>query len=560
MKALILAAGYGTRLKPHTDLLPKPLFPLGGITLLDKIIRDLAAAGCDEALVNTHHLADKIATHIRKGRYPIPIETRYEAEILGTGGAIANAADFLDGHPFLVINSDIVTDIDLAKVYSFHLSHPHPVTMVLVDHPAFNSVSLDRLGFINGFNVDIPILQNRSRKTLTFTGIQVLDADVLDFFPKGKFSSSITAYGKMLSSDLKIKAYQTTRHRWRDIGTPERYKRGVMDIMTRQAFDKRWPDRPDAPIQRTVLKGDGSDRMWYRVIAGGRSLILVDHGIRHADTACEAAAFIDIGRHLFREGIPVPEIVLADPFSGVVIMEDLGDLHFQDRMRSIANPKEVATSYRRVIDRMILMSHRGGVDFNPGWTWQTTRYDRTVVIDHECRYFVDAFLNGYLGLKFRFEDLAGDFDTIAEGATSCATEGFMHRDFQSRNIMVTGVDYFFIDFQGGRIGPIQYDLASLLIDPYVGLPMNVQRGLINYTMERLALTDSKQRNRFLEGYHWCALSRNLQILGAFSYLSRVKGKKDFEQYIPSALITLKERLTKEGYVKLNGLNRIASAL
>ena len=148
MKALILAAGLGTRLQPYTAITPKCLFPIDGRPLLDTIIRNLQTAGCREVIVNTHHLAQKIETFIAAQDYEIPVFTRHESRILGTGGAIKNVADFWDKQPFMVINSDIFTDIDLREVYSFHMRHGHPATLVLTDYEEFNNVPVDDDDFI----------------------------------------------------------------------------------------------------------------------------------------------------------------------------------------------------------------------------------------------------------------------------------------------------------------------------------------------------------------------------------------------------------------------------
>ena len=117
MKALILAAGFGTRLLPHTEHTPKALFPIAGRPVLDHMIRHLVRCGCRAAIVNTHHLHRRVENYIAGRTYEIPVTTRYEPEILGTGGAIKNVADFIDGQPFLVVNADIVTDIDLKAVF-----------------------------------------------------------------------------------------------------------------------------------------------------------------------------------------------------------------------------------------------------------------------------------------------------------------------------------------------------------------------------------------------------------------------------------------------------------
>jgi len=122
----------------------------------------------------------------------------------------------------------------------------------------------------------------------------------------------------------------------------------------------------------------------------------------------------------------------------------------------------------------------------------------------------------------------------------------MHRDFQSRNIMLKQNDCYFIDFQGGRIGPIQYDLASLLIDPYVELPGHVQDLLAGYCADAIRAMIPTDTDRFLQCYRYCRITRNLQALGAFGYLTRVKKKGYFKDYIPAAVRTLLASLTALG--------------
>jgi len=123
MKVLILAAGYGTRLRPFTEHTPKALFPLRGRPLLENIIQDVIRAGGSEILINTHHLAHRIEHHVATHDYPIIVRTRHEPLILGTGGAVKAAAALFGHQPFMVINSDIFTDIDLAAVVRFHTAH-----------------------------------------------------------------------------------------------------------------------------------------------------------------------------------------------------------------------------------------------------------------------------------------------------------------------------------------------------------------------------------------------------------------------------------------------------
>ena len=254
MKALILAAGFGTRLLTFTKNTPKALFPVAGRPLLDIIILSLQNAGCKTVIINTHHLYKKIDSYLARQKYAIPVITRYEPEILGTGGAIKNVADFWDDSPFMVINSDIVTDIDLKKVYDFHLNHHHPVTLVLHDDTEFNTVSINNNGFITDFHERVPsrtlpsspssgskILRPKGTKILTFTGIQVLDPEVLGLIPGSVFSSSIELYRKLISENKKVRAFISKEYFWKDIGTPERYWQAV--------FGKWHPKLSNAPFQ-----------------------------------------------------------------------------------------------------------------------------------------------------------------------------------------------------------------------------------------------------------------------------------------------------------------------
>ncbi|MFZ3046702.1 MAG: nucleotidyltransferase family protein, partial [Desulfatirhabdiaceae bacterium] len=151
MKALILAAGFGTRLLPYSSHTPKPLFPIGGTPLLDRIIRQLVSAGCTEVMINTHYLANRIQAFLNHQTYPIPVGTIFEPTILGTGGAIRNLESFWEDQPFIVVNADIVTDIDLSSVYAFHIDSGAAATLVLTDFPEVNTVLVDADSRVQGF-------------------------------------------------------------------------------------------------------------------------------------------------------------------------------------------------------------------------------------------------------------------------------------------------------------------------------------------------------------------------------------------------------------------------
>ena len=542
MKAMILAAGFGTRLLPYTGFRPKALFTIADQPILDLMIRQLVTAGCRAIVVNTHHLHDQIEAFVARSKYTIPVQTRFEAVIRGTGGAVKNVADFWDNQPFMVVNSDIVTDIDLEAVYRFHQQHPQPVTLVLHDAPAFNTVAVGSDDLLTGFGNPSTSAHLPNGRLLAFTGIQVLDPEVLKLVPPASFHSSIDTYRTLIAEGRGVKAFIVAGHYWTDIGTPERYRQAVYDIMTPRAFAQVSPNRPPGPIECELLTGDGSDRIWYRLKSGPSSLILADHGIRTDTRTAEVDAFVAIGRHLRAAGIDVPQIYLSDRFAGLVYLEDIGDEHLQEKIRRTSRRKELVAHYRPIIRQLVTMAFTGAKNFDPAWAYQTPSYSRDLILEKECRYFVEAFLKTYLGRSVSFADLAGEFDRLADRALAYGVNGFMHRDFQSRNIMIRNGTAVIIDFQGGRLGPIQYDLASLLIDPYVDLPQIVEDQLLAYCLQQIDLTRPVDPHRFHKGYHYCCLTRNLQILGACGHLSKVKGKTQFEAYIPTAVRHLHRRL------------------
>ena len=558
MKALILAAGLGTRLLPYTRHTPKPLFTINQRPVLALTIARLQRAGCRAVIVNTHHLHERIEAFLSENTWSLPVTVRYEPEILGTGGAVRNTADLWADGPLLVINADVVSDIDLAQVYRYHRQAGCSVTMVMHDWPEFNTVTVDADDRVVEFAAGKP---QAGLRRMAFTGIHVLDRRVLDHLPPKGPAHIIDAYTAMLKAGEPIAAMVLDHPYWRDIGTPQSYFLAAAEQMAPVAFEKALERRPSAPIERFPLQGDGSDRRWYRIACGTHSIVMVDHGIRPArDGQQEVDAFIDIGTHLAAKGVAVPRIWLHDRFSGLVFLEDLGETHLQEVAARQTNSELLLQSYRKVIDQWLHMAMAGRQDFSTRWTWQTPCYDRELILERECRYFVDAFLGGYLGRSETYADLASEFSPLADRTIDHGIPGFLHRDLQSRNIMVKEERIYFIDFQGGRLGPLQYDLASLLIDPYVQLPPEIQKELMAYALRKLKTIANIDADEFQRGYDCCALTRNLQMLGAFGYLTRVKGKRYFEAYIPAAVSTLQRHLNSQTTVRLPRLTAIINEI
>ncbi|MCG6879539.1 MAG: phosphotransferase [Deltaproteobacteria bacterium] len=307
-----------------------------------------------------------------------------------------------------------------------------------------------------------------------------------------------------------------------------------------------------------LLPGDGSHRLFWRIHApGGASFIAMANPPVSADRKRENNAYVVIGHHLQKKGVPLPAIHQYDLDEGWFIMEDLGSVNLQQRVLS---GKDALPLYERVLDHLFRLQALGAEGFNPAWCAQTERYDRTVMLKYESHYFKNAFVKGFLGYEGPLSGLETVFDHLAEMASKADGRFFMHRDFQSRNIMVDGEKIGFIDWQGGRPGPLGYDLASLLLDPYVRLPEHLQQKIYETYLEILKRYNPDLLEPFERDYPYLAMQRNLQILGAFSFLSKVMKKTQFTAYIPHAFKTLGNLVDKTTDVDLKPLGKFLSRI
>ena len=155
--------------------------------------------------------------------------------ILGTGGAIKNVADFWNDEPFMVVNSDILFDTDLEAFCRYHMHTGATATLMLFNHEQFNQVRVDPQNRILGFDSETRLFETHTT-LLTFTGIQIIHPELLDFIPANRFYSIIDAYKTALSAKKRILAYIPDRLAWTDIGSPERYREAACQVMAREAF------------------------------------------------------------------------------------------------------------------------------------------------------------------------------------------------------------------------------------------------------------------------------------------------------------------------------------
>jgi N-acetylmuramate 1-kinase len=306
------------------------------------------------------------------------------------------------------------------------------------------------------------------------------------------------------------------------------------------------------------LTGDGSQRQFFRVrMTGGRSLVAVFPSGGEFPERGEARSAWLIGRHLFHKGVPVPQPLAFDQDSGLLLFEDLGDIRLYDLVRQ--NNRfgvELEGYYRQAVHMLVHMQIEGGRGFDASWCWQTPCYDRQLMLERESGYFLQSLCREFLQLDAPDASLQNEFNDIARHAGRAPARFFLHRDFQSRNLMIQEGKVRIIDFQGGRIGPLGYDLASLLIDPYVSLAEEVREFLLEEYLAALRSYIPYDPARFRDEYFHLSLQRSLQALGAFAFLGKRRGKSFFLQFIRPALRSLLILLTRQEQVKYPHLRHL----
>lgn len=329
----------------------------------------------------------------------------------------------------------------------------------------------------------------------------------------------------------------------------EEKKKQIVDLACRLLQKKISPARREQTAC-TPLAGDGSQRSFFRLRFPDTTAVvaILPAGQDLAQMAEARSAWL-IGTHLCHAGVPVPEPLAYDEESGAILFEDLGDLRLHNYLREMAagDDAELLGLYGEVVRELARMQILGGEGFQVSWCWQTPRYDRELMLTRESGYFLESLCQGLLGLRPDTVSLGREFEEIAGHAAAAPTHFFLHRDFQSRNLMLKDGRVRIIDFQGGRLGPLGYDLASLLIDPYMGLAKTVQDTLLAEYLRELRRLSSYDPERFRKEYFYLALQRNLQILGAFAFLGGKMGKTFFLPFIRPALETLHTRLAWEGH-------------
>ncbi|MDR3750749.1 MAG: RNase adapter RapZ [Terracidiphilus sp.] len=307
-----------------------------------------------------------------------------------------------------------------------------------------------------------------------------------------------------------------------------------MDVL-KQLFEQHFhlPAERVQPLQGQL---GGSGRTIVRLSGGAFTAIGILYAVRE-----ENVAFLEFSRHFRRYGLPVPEIYAEDLAQNAYIEEDLGDTTLFDflgkhRSGDIIAPQAVE-AYRSAVAVLPRFQVEAGRDLNYKVCYPRASFDRQSIA-WDLNYFKYYFLR-LAGIPFSEQALEQDFTRLTKFLLSASHDYFLYRDFQSRNVMLRGGQPFFVDYQGGRKGALQYDIASLLFDGKADLPPELRQQLLDHYLDCLANYIPLDRAAFMEHYYAYVYVRILQALGAYGFRGFYERKAHFLQSVPYALKNLR---------------------
>jgi len=307
-----------------------------------------------------------------------------------------------------------------------------------------------------------------------------------------------------------------------------------MNILNR-LFEERFhsPVTHVHPLQGQL---GGSGRQIIRLSNEKHTAIGIVYGVRE-----ENVAFLDFSKHFRKHGLPVPEIYGEDLDHGVYLEEDLGNTTLYEflsknrKAATIAAP--VVEAYRKVVAILPRFQVEAGRDVNYEACYPIGSFDRQSVA-WDLNYFKYYFLR-LAGVPFNEQALEDDFGRLTDFLMSADRHYFLYRDFQSRNIVLRDGQPFFVDYQGGRKGALQYDIASLLFDAKADLPPELRQELLDHYLDALGDYIKVDHEAFMKHYYAYVYVRILQALGAYGFRGFYERKQHFLQSVPFAMKNLR---------------------
>jgi aminoglycoside/choline kinase family phosphotransferase len=288
----------------------------------------------------------------------------------------------------------------------------------------------------------------------------------------------------------------------------------------------------DSEIEISALPQSGSDRKYFRINASERSIIGAFN-----PNAEENEAFIGFTRHFISKGLPVPEIFGSLPGKFVYYLRDLGDMNLftflQEKHSGSGFDSETEDIYRKVLDKLIDFQVKGIDGLNLDLCYPHRSFDRQSMM-WDMNYFKYMFLK-LVAVPFNERRLEHDFNLLADFLLETNQDYFLYRDFQSANVMIVDGDPWFIDYQGGRKGAPQYDVASLLFDAKAHIPENYRHTLLDFYINKFCKVSGESINEFRGYYAGFSMIRLMQALGAFGFRGLYEKKPTFTGSIVPAV-------------------------
>jgi aminoglycoside/choline kinase family phosphotransferase len=564
--AFILGAGLGTRLRPLTEKLPKPLLPVGGRPLITYAMNHCLSIGVERFIVNTHHCAAAYDKAFPGGnRRGAPILFRHEPVLLDTAGGLKNIEDLLeDAEMILVYNGDILSDLPLSQLVAAHAVGGREVTLVLRSGGPLRNVCLDAKGEICDFR---DILGNPGVRRCLFTGIYMVEKGFLRRLTPGKIESVIPVFAEMIrEAPGSVGSVVIDEGTWEDVGDIPAYERikaggpklryecaaesvggnvtptslvrtagtsggGETDPGAAAFVRSTLGLAAGTPVETIPIGKGGSDRAYFRVAAAGRPPTVLMHYGRMYEENDGYAAVTGFLRGI---GVSVPEIYGHDPEKRLIMMEDLGDTDLY-ALRAAQWPirRDLYEKTLALAAKMHAFSPDrlpAGLRLIPGFDAGLYQWER------------DYFREECVRNVCRVELSAGEEDALEAELSALAARllsqppVLVHRDLQSQNVMIRDGEPVLIDFQGMRSGSPFYDLGSLLWDPYVAFSQGGRDDLLQCYHEMSG--SSHPWERFRELFRLAAAQRLMQALGAYGFLGLKRGKPHFLAHVRPALENL----------------------
>ena len=564
--ALILCAGYGTRLRPLTDKLPKPLLPVRGKPAIFAVMDKLRAAGVDDFLINVHHLPEKFAEifelppdSFKRGRLAkthycgSSVRLVFEPQILDTGGAVKNILPFIDtSKPLVVHNGDIYFDCPADEFLSAAQENVSDAacaaTLCLRSGGNMPNVGVDSLGNVCDMRF---ALAAPYEKIAQYAGFFVLNPLIFDRFRRAKTAkfSVVDIFLDALRAGERIAGFFADGGEWADIGTRAEYarlnSRGLPDEWAALAELCECGFEPNEADIRKVAKG-ASTRAFYRFSKGGEKLV----GCFYSDLPRENFLYAPIAEFLYSCGVPVPKILFHDAHKKIIVMEDAGARDIGE-----LQAEEMRGAYFAALRAAKILHTKASEKFAANPIELCPPFDADLY-RWEQDYFYRECAQGVFGINIPRPD--SDFEDLTRRLLDFPRR-LLFRDFQSQNIMVSeGGDIRVIDFQGMRLGNPFYDVASLLFDPYVEkLGGEFVDDALGEYLDFLPDASFPGFAESREMLNIAGVERLLQALGAYGFLSAKKGKTGYAKYFAPAAANLLGCAQKCG---LSSIAEFASAI